>query len=296
MERHTLTLKSMLVLVTVGILGGIAPIFMKFALADFTPAEIAFSRFFGASLILIPAAVITRSFRMSKRQVLPVFAASLLFAGNINLFILGLPLTTSIASQILYLLVPALVLVLSIALFHERIRARHLISIAAGILGGVLLVGRAGADTFSTSLGTAQGNGVVLGAVLSWSLYLVLSKKLSKTCSPFTLLVANCLTTAVVSGIILIWSNVNIVRTYMNASSLSISHILLLIFTNSLLFFFLYQWLIKQVKPFTASLSTYIGLLATALTAATLLHEQINAQLILSTLLLLISSYISLKK
>jgi len=52
----------------------------------------------------------------------------------------------------------------------------------------------------------------------------------------------------------------------------------------------------KQVKPFTASLSTYIGLLATALTAATFLHEQINAQLILSTLLLLISSYVSLKK
>lgn len=296
MEHRTLTFTSAAVLVTVGILGGIAPVFMKFALVDFTPAEIAFSRFFGASLILIPIAAATRSFRLNARHILPVFAASLLFAGNINLFILGLPHTTSIASQILYLLVPALVLVFSTAFFHERIRVKHVLSISAGLLGGILLVTRGSADTLSASLGTAQGNGIILGAVLSWSLYMVVSKKLGKACSPFTLLVANCLTTAVISGIMLIVSDVNIVRSYVNASPVSVFHIALLILTNSILFFFLYQWLLRQVKPFTASMSAYVGVLATAIAATVFLHERITPLLVISAFLLLISSYGSLKK
>lgn len=288
--------KAIIVLVTVGILGGIAPLFMKYALLEFGPLEIVFTRFLTAFLILLPVALLKKEASLRTKHMPIIIFNSLLFTGNIIFFILGLPFTTSISSQLLYLLTPTLVLVLSFFILKMKIENKHLLSIAAGFAGGALLIARGNMANLAASLGTPKGNAIILIAVCSWSGYIVFSKKISSAYSPLTLLLYNSFTASLISGLFILKDKINIIRSFANASLSGLIWIAALIFLNSILFFFLYQWMIKQVKPFTASMSTYIGLLATSVAATALLGERLSTPLIASTLLITISSYLAFRK
>lgn len=289
----TKRVKIILVLGTVGVLGGVAPIVMKIALAEFTPLQIAFTRFFFAALILIPIAAKTGALRFERNKLPSLTFASFLFAGNILLFILGLPYTTTIASQLLYLLVPALVLMLSFVLLKQTIGKHHLLSLVAGGIGGSLIIFPS-TGSISSSLGTLQGNMTILLGVCSWASYMVVSKKISSKHNALGVLTLNSCMTALISGSLLAITGTMPFEKYMAASSIALSGLAFLIIVSSILFFFLYQWLINQVKPFTISMTTYLGVLSTALLAIPLLHESVSASLATSALLIFVSSYLAL--
>jgi len=279
-------------LVFTGILGGVAPIFLKVALREFTPFEIVFTRFFFAFIILFPILLAKKGFRVYKKDFVRILFASLFFAGNIFLFIFGLQYTTSISSQLLYLLTPTLVIILSFFFLKTRVQIHHLISIITGLLGGVILIGR---NTTSVelinSLGTAYGNLIVLGAVCSWAGYIMVTKKLSSLYSPLFLLACNCFVTAGLSVFFLLRQHNNIFSIYHGASLQAILSLIALITLNSIAFFFLFQWAIKRVSPFMASTTTYFGPLSAAFFGVLLLGEKITIPLITSAFFICISAF-----
>lgn len=293
----TIRTRALIAIIIAGILGGMSPIFMKVALTEFTPFQIAFTRFFFAFLILLPVAFFKKQLHFHKKDFFLLLFSSLFFAGNIILFVIGLPHTTSIASQLFYLLTPTFVIILSYFLLRHKIETKHIFSIITGFIGGLILVIRGGNVAILTaSLGTTQGNILILSAVMCWSIHVVLSKKLSEKYTPLNLLVISSIVTSFISGIFLLFKQTNLIYLYIHASWPSIVSLLLLITLNSILFFFLYQWAIKLVKPFSVSLSSYLSLLATAVIAIPLFAEKITAQLVVSGLLIGISSYLTFKK
>jgi drug/metabolite transporter (DMT)-like permease len=281
-------------LVIVGVLGGVAPIVMKISLKEFTPLQIAFTRFFFASLILIPIAISRSALRFTTKDLIYLTLASFLFAGNILFFVLGLSSTTAIASQLLYLLVPVLVLVLSSVILKHPIAKRHLLSLGMGGTGGLLLIMQRG-GVQSSSLGSLQGNATVLMAVISWSTYLVVSKKISAKHNALGILTINSCMSALGAGLYLGFSNTMPFRAYTQASASVLLGLGFLVVVSSILFFFLYQRLIKQVKPFTLSLTAYVGVLSTAVIAVPLFNESMTPALLASAALIFASSYLALR-
>lgn len=288
--------RALIAIIVCGVLGGIGPIYSKVALTEFTPFQIVFVRFFLAFLILLPIGIITKKLSFDKEDLPYLTFISLLFAGNVLLFMVGLQYTTSIASQLLYLLTPTFVIVLSSFILKHKIEGKHVLSIVAGFAGGLLLVFRSGNAALSQSLGEMKGNMLILFAVICWSLYVTLSKKLSHKYSPLSLIILVNFVTGILAFILLSFLKQDIIFAFSHAHFIPIVNLLLLVVFNSILFFFLYQWAIKLVKPFSVSLSSYIGTLVTAILAIPLFGEKITFQLVVSGLLIGVSSYLTFKK
>lgn len=284
------------VLICMGVIGGIAPIFMKVALKEFSPIQIVFSRFFFASFVLFPIALITNNIRFKKQDIIRIVFASLLFSINIFCFVIGLQYTTSIASQLMYLLLPVFVILLTFVILKQPVTNKQLISIAIGFVGGFILMSRNTSDVLINSLGTMRGNLIVLCSVFSWALYAIVSKKLSLKYHPLSLLLVNCVITALLAAIALIYLQTDIVGLYSHASSAALMSLFLLVVLNSILYFFLFQWALKMASPYTVSLASYIGPLAAAAFAIPFFGERITPQLVISAVLIGISSYLTLKK
>ncbi len=288
-------IKALIALVITGTLGGIAPIFMKIAFSELSPVHIAFTRFFFAFLMLLPYAFIKKQLAFKLKDVPQIVCASILFSGNILLFVIGLQYTTSVASQLLYLLLPVFVLLWSFLFLRQRIQQKHVVSIVLGLLGGIILLLRGHNDRLINSLGSPTGNVIILTAVISWSFYIIVSKGLSNKYHPLTLLIMNSLTTALISGFLLIIFNIPIFQTYTALSFSTGISLIYLICMNSILFFFLYQWAIKHVKPYSVSMSAYLSPLAAASIAIPFFGEQVSVQLIISALCIGASAYLAFK-
>lgn len=284
------------VLICMGVIGGIAPIFMKVALKEFSPIQIVFSRFFFASIILIPLALMTNNISFKKQDILHIIFASLLFSINIFCFVIGLQYTTSIASQLMYLLLPVFVIILTFIILKQPVTSKQVISIIVGFVGGLILMSRDTNGVLINSLGTMRGNLIVLCSVFSWALYAIVSKKLSLKYHPLSLLLVNCVTTATLASILLIFLQTNIVSIYSHASSAALISLFLLVVLNSISYFFLFQWALKMASPYTVSLASYIGPLAAAALAIPFFGERITLQLVISAVLIGISSFLTLKK
>ena len=258
--------------------------------------EIVFVRFFFAFLVLFPIALITKKLHFHKKDLPHLLLISLFFAGNVLLYVIGLQYTTSIASQLFYLLTPTFVIILSALFLHQKIEKKHLLSIVVGFAGGLLIIFRSSSSSVTQSLGNMKGNIVILIAVAIWSLYVVSSKKLSHKYSPLSIITFVSFITAILAFLFLSMEKQNIITAFTHAHFLTLVNLFLLVILNSIAFFFLYQWAIKLVKPFSVSLSTYLGLLSTAVLAIPLFGEQITPQLIISSLLIITSSYLTFRK
>jgi drug/metabolite transporter (DMT)-like permease len=288
--------RALIAIIIAGLLGGVSPIFSKIALTEFTPFQIVFIRFLLAFFILFPIALFTGKLSFDKKDFPYLLCISLLFAGNVLFFVVGLQYTTSIISQLFYLLTPALVIIFSFIFLRHNIEKRHLLSIGVGFAGGLLLIVRSGSTLLVQSLGNTKGNILILMAVCCWALYVTLSKKLSQKYTPLSLVVVVNGVTALLAFLLLSFRNQNIVVSLSRAHPIPLVNLICLVVLNSILFFFLYQWAIKLVKPFSVSLSSYLGVLASALLAVPLFGEKITLQLAVSGLLIGISSYLTFKK
>jgi drug/metabolite transporter (DMT)-like permease len=292
-------IKAILVLIGAGILGGVAPLFMKVALKEFNSYQILLIRF-GVAVILIIPLLIQHLKKLTFKQLKLIIPAGLLFSGNVFFFVVGVQYTTSIVSQLFYLLTPVIVSLVGYFLFKEKISIRRILSMIICLAGSLLLILRSLQGTsLIRSIGTFQGNLLILGAVVSWSMYVVYSKRVSKTIEPSLFLVSNFIIALFVSCIVFALTKTSFVSTIMQFSHSSIpvmASLIALGSINSVLFFFLYQWGIKHVSAFIAASVTYISPLSAALFAIPFFGEQLSMTLLISAASIFLGSYFILSE
>lgn len=291
--------KAILALIVVGVLGGVAPLFMKIALKEFNSYQILFIRF-GLASILITPLLIRNSKKISIKNLMLIVPAGLLFSGNVFFFVVGVQYTTSIVSQLFFLLAPVIVSFVSYILFQEKISTRRIISMIICFGGSSLLILRSIQGTnLIRSIGTFQGNIFILCAVTSWALYVVYTKRISKKFEPSLFLVTNFITALLISCISLLITKTSIITTVLQFSRSSIpvmASLLSLATINSVLFFFLYQWSLKQVSAFIVASTAYLSPLSAALFAIPFFGEQLSTTLLLSAVSIFIGSYLILSE
>lgn len=262
--------------------GTLNPTFVRFGVVDFPPIMLTFLRFLGAVLILLP-------FYLKRREKVAIkdLIFFVPFAINVALFSIGIQFTSLTMAAILYVFVPILVAIFGFLFMKDRLLNYHIIGLILSVIGvGILTKG-----AFDTQnilhFGTPLGNGILALAVVAFSLHPLSVRKLSKKYTHLPILFYTfVVTTALLVLVVpLEWS----IRPFLLSSVTmkSVGSLLGLIVLSSTLYYFLYQWLIKNSSPFIASLMLYVSVLFSAVAGVAIFNEKITTELLIGALLVL---------
>lgn len=171
----------------------------KYISAWIPPLEIAWFRFFGFVIILLPVIFRGRASLRSKRPRLQVLRGATL-AGSSVLFLSALPFLPIAEATATSFVAPLFVTGLSIPLLGEKVGMRRLIAVCVGFLG-VLIVVRPGTSTFQPAAI------LTLMSALGWAFTLVVTRKMSGDDPTLTTLTYSALVGLVLLSLIvpLVW-------------------------------------------------------------------------------------------
>ena len=275
--------KSFLLVVFLAILGGSISTFSKLSLQKIPPLTFTFLRFFLASMILFPFFVKNK---IHWKGIWKVILVSFLATVNVMLFIFGLQKTTAPLATTLYVIVPLLVSVLSYFFLKEHLKKKKLFGIFLGVIGFSILLFIPLINNQERFHGDLLGNFLIFIAILSFSFYSVLSKKLQKEYTPFQLTFIFVVVTSILT---FFFSFLEIKNPWWN--NLSSASILSVIYVGVLgtgIFYLLYQYTIKRTTPLLTSMSLYLQPFAAVFFAYSFLGEGITTGFILGCILSLI--------
>lgn len=281
---------GILALLAAGFIGGQSSFLLKIALHDFPPLFLTEIRFIVAALVFLPFFLKQKS-NISKKGVRDLFLHSIFFSLNVGILSIAIQYTTAILSQILYTLVPLIVIVLSYKLLKERFTKNKIIGLFIAMLGVGFLIFQSVSKSEILTFGTPLGNLLTLAAVLSWSFYMVISKNLTKKYTPATTSFFSYVTTIVLLFFTLPFENLVRPIIFSNITLVGLGSVLTLGILSSALMFFLIQYSIKKTSPFSASFYQYLGPISAAFTAFPLLGEKPTHGLVIGGVLTMIGVF-----
>ena len=147
--------------------------------ADVPPFTLAFLRWTGASLLLLPFAArgIVAEWPLVRRHWPMLLLLSILGVGCFNAFFYsGLRTSSATNALLIQAAVPALVLGCNFLVFRTRALPTQIIGVLAAALGAILIIFRADINALA-ALRFGHGDALILLGVLCWSIYTSLLRK-----------------------------------------------------------------------------------------------------------------------
>ena len=161
---------------------GLSFVATKIALQSFTPFCLIFFRFLGASLFFIVLLWRTGFPPFTKANIKSLTLLAIMQPGLYFTFeTMGLQYTSATKTSLIIATIPVVVLVLSTIFLKERIRLLNIAGIALSLTGVALLV--FGGQTSEELKGVLIGDLMIVGAVISASIYMIMTRKLGETIS-----------------------------------------------------------------------------------------------------------------
>jgi drug/metabolite transporter (DMT)-like permease len=178
---------AILAVILVQVLYGLNFTFAKVIMnEDYVPIfALVVLRVAGATLLFWMFSPFLPQEKIDKRDYIKFFVAAIFgVVINMLLFLKGLELTTPISASVIVTITPIIILVLSYFFLQEKITKLKIVGVILGFCGGILL----------TTLGTSTrigdnlplGNLFIFINVISYSIYIILIKKLTNKYHPFT--------------------------------------------------------------------------------------------------------------
>jgi len=142
-------------------------------------------RVLGATLLFWILGLFFKKETIDKQDYVRIFLAAIFgVAINMLTFFKGLSLTTPISASVMMLTSPILILILSAIILKEKVTSIKIIGIGIGLIGAVILI------VYGQSIGTATnaalGNFLIFINATSYSLYLIIVKRLTDKYNPLT--------------------------------------------------------------------------------------------------------------
>lgn len=248
-------------------------IIARVAVADTLPLTLLFVRMAVAAAAFLPFFIFGKPWRNKAFDKL--VAVSLLSTINVTFFIVGIQYTSASASQLIYAAIPILIIITGRLFLSQIYPVRRIYGVLIGLVGIILIIYLSAIEKGTTISGSLLGNLLIVIAMFGWMWYIVLSKKLLKLFSPVDIGSTSVMVSLVVSIPLLfsemIWSGGSFV--------LPVNGILAGIymgFFGTFLTYLLYQYGLKYVSPLTASFTSYIQPVTTALLEIVLLGEKMT--------------------
>ncbi|MBS3992874.1 MAG: DMT family transporter [Bacteroidetes bacterium] len=137
-------------------------------------------------LFWILSSLLFKGKKIDSKDFIRIFAAAM-FGVAINMlsFFKGLSYTTPINAAVIMATAPIMVFVFSIFILKEKVLARKVLGIAVGLIGTLILI-LYGKSSDIVGENIALGNSLVFLNATSYSLYLIIVKKLTEKYHPLT--------------------------------------------------------------------------------------------------------------
>lgn len=249
------------------------PIAVKVALRDFSSPSLALLRVAGAALLFVVLQlVLVRERVRSRRDYLRLAVYAFLgVVANQLLYITALTLTTATAAQMLQTAGPASTLLIAILLGRETSSPGKWAGIGLAASGALFLVG----SDFGS--GSGVGNLLALLNVVSFSVYLVISRDLLQRYDPLTVI-----TWVFVLGTVGIapWGLPALLVETGPISAAGWASLAWIIVLPTVLAYYLNVWALKRVESSVVAVYVYLQPMGTALLAGPLLGERLSPRLL----------------
>lgn len=285
--------KALIAIILATIVGGGLAVFGKIGLTVVPPFIFTFFRFAIGTIFLIP--FIGKLNRLTFKKLTELFLVSLLSVGNIFFFSFGIRFTTATISQLLYAFVPMLVAILSVFVLKSKPSSKQLVGIISGLVGMLYLIIYPIRNSHNFLSGTSLGNILIMFACLSFSLYLVFSKKLQNRYSPSTLVAAMIGTTMITSfplGLLELREGLGWISYVQPITIISLFYVGII---GTQIFYLLNQYAIKHGGVLTASIIQYTSPPATLVWAMILLSEKITVEFVVGSVLAYLGAWLVTK-
>jgi len=271
-------------IILAAILGGGAGIFGKIALMEIPPFSFTFLRFLIASIFLIPFSL--GHLPNFKKKDYKIILLSLLASANVILFAFGIKQTTANIGQMIYTAVPIVSALLSFYCLKERFGVSKIIGIVIGFMGTVLVV-LLPLISNNNDGSTIGGNIIIAVAMLSISLYWVLSKKFHSQYSSSEINNYFIFTTTILLFFLSIFDLFGKPAWWHGVSTNAYLALIFVAILSTAIYYLISQIIVKKATPVMAAMVLYVQPFTTFIWAYYFLAEKL-------TVLFLIGVFLSL--
>ena len=268
------------------VLGGAGSALIKFGGSQINPISFVFFRAVVSFIVVLPFA--------NKQELISIIKApraliiaGLLFSLNWIFFAYGIQKTNVFTAQLIYVPTSLIVAGLGYFLLKEKLKKIQIAGLILTLAGMLVLFLGSVKSQQTFSLGTPLGNLLVIGGLISWALYIVVTRKVSDKFSPLSIIFIDFFLAATVSGILLIPASQQVGFLLIKFEP----NLILSIFAASVLssvgFFLLNQWLIKKTSAFISSTLIYPVTLSALVYGIIFFGERLSVEIILASVLIL---------
>lgn len=283
---------SLLVFLFTSLIGGTGSPLIKFTLNYFPTVIFVALRAFFSALIILPF-IYRELIKIKPKQIQYLIFANAFFAGNWLFFALGIQKTSVIMGQIIYLPTALIVAIIAYFFLKEKLTKEQIYGLVITILGFAILTYGSVKSQDTLSFGTPVGNLLIVAGLLCWSLYTVISRKISNLYKPQLITFFNFAITAMITFLILPFELKNGAIKISDTPTLAIFGFLGVVTLSSILFFLLYQWLIKNTSAFISSLVLYPVTLFASLAGVILFDEKLTLSFAFGSTFVLIGVFLA---
>ena len=272
---------------------GLSFISTKKVLPYLTPSEIITVRLLlGAPVLYLVARVRGTKFDFESKDRTVIIVAAIILGAHFLIQTLGLNFTTATNTAWLIATIPAFVAVLSRIFLKERLNLRRITGIALGTIGVILLVSKGNIGRLDWLY--SFGDWLVLVTCLTWSVYTIITRNITRKYRPLALSVVILLIPAVSLSLVTLISTP--LAKFYNLPLEALGWLLFLgIACLGLAHWF---WLEGLSRKGAVEVGAYLYLepVVTTIAAGPILGEELGLMVILSAVLILAGVYLVERK
>lgn len=273
------------------IIGGFNSSIVKYTVNIFPPLILVALRALIAFLAVTPFLLKSPKITFDK-NFYQMFLINILFAANWLTFAVGIQKTNVNISQLLYVPTSLIVAIFSVILLKEKFSKVQIAGLVMTILGAGILAFESQLEA-NGAFGDPVGNLIVAIGVFCWSMYLVLSKKISKIYSPLEIISCNFFVSFVITFILAIAMSKSQPFDLSNTPPSGYLGILYVGIVASAIYFYFNQWLVKRTSAFFASMQVYPITILAALSGSIFFSEPLTVSLLFSSFLIMSGVFLS---
>ena len=275
MNKLTKQAGQFAIILAIAFMGGAVPVLGKIALMEVPPFSYTLLRFILALLILLPFYLKIR--KPIKGDFWKILGLSLLAMGNVLFFAFGVQHTSAGVVQAIYTASPLLAAVLSFFLLKEKFSPMKVFGILVGFIGALIIIFLPLIEKGITNEVTLLGNILIVIAMISVTLFTVLSKPFHKKYHPLEITTFFSIVT-VTAMLPLFFMELQRDPLWWQAlSTEAIWGVLYVGFFGTALYYLAVQIIIKKTTPTLASMVLYVQPFAAIYWAALFLDEKFSA-------------------
>lgn len=278
--------KAFAALLLVSILWGTAGVAAKMLIQELHPYVVLFYRFGIAALVILPWFIRAKKPANIWKILVPF---SLLGVGNALFFYQGITSTTVSAAAVIGASTPLVTACFAGVLISEHTSKEKIIGILIGLIGALCITILPLWDQGKSIGGDFIGNIWIILSVISWTLYMVGSRRFlsRETFSPLVMAEIGFIMMAIFGFVLALITNQSFYTDAFHRPSYQ-----LLFFYSAIpltvVTFVLFQWAIKHISATTASLKDYIQLVIGVAVSMMVLGEKINTSFMIGSAIVLV--------